>query len=337
MAHDGHAAKPVILVVDDSPDNLTVAAAALADHYRVLLANSAKRGLEIARGDVRPDMILLDVMMPEMDGYEVCTKLKQTPETGDIPVIFLTSSADSDNERRGLELGAVDYVTKPFEPRLLLARVKAHLSVRAQADSRVARAISADHEVATRKLAAILSTTSDGFWTVTRDGYITSANVGYCQQLGYEVAAVVGQRVDDDRRISACLDDFVEITNRTGLHRAGQRTVMPDGLRTLDQKTPDQIGTGQVFVTGNGHQRTLQLVGHVFKKAGFAATGRPLQHDRQTLAISRLEDRHFIALRLVIRRDVARLGQLQDIVLNTTHAFGSSCHKHSTSAAKGTD
>lgn len=126
--------RDTILVVDDTPDNLTLMAALLKDTYKVKVANNGERGLRIATATPHPDLILLDIMMPDMDGYEVCRQLKANPETADIPIIFLTAKAEMEDEQLGLELGAVDYIIKPISPPIVLARVKTHLTLKASAD-----------------------------------------------------------------------------------------------------------------------------------------------------------------------------------------------------------
>lgn len=123
---------PMVLVVDDTPEILSLINSLLRDSYQVKSANSGKRGLQIAQSEPAPDLILLDIMMPEMDGYEVCIALKQNPKTRDIPVIFLTAMSEIENEERGFALGAVDYVTKPIGPSVLLARVKTQIAASAQ-------------------------------------------------------------------------------------------------------------------------------------------------------------------------------------------------------------
>lgn len=136
-AHDPlkiKADRPVILVVDDTPDNLALMSGLLKDSYRVKLANNGERALMIAAADPAPDLILLDIMMPGIDGYEVCARLKSNPETQHIPVIFLTAKSEIEDERKGLELGAVDYITKPVSPPIVMARVKAQLELKAAAD-----------------------------------------------------------------------------------------------------------------------------------------------------------------------------------------------------------
>ncbi len=119
-----------VLVVDDQPENIHVLLQALRDDYAVLAATSGEQALRLARKTPAPDVILLDVMMPGMDGYEVCRQLKADEATREIPVIFVTALHESDNEARGLELGAIDYVTKPVKPVLLKARVANHIALR---------------------------------------------------------------------------------------------------------------------------------------------------------------------------------------------------------------
>jgi len=122
--------KKLILVVDDAPSNIKVAHEILKDLYRTRVATSGAMALKAARHTPPPDLILLDVMMPEMDGYEVCTKLKADPLTREIPVIFLTAMTDASDETRGFAVGAVDYIRKPFSPAVFLARVHTHLMLR---------------------------------------------------------------------------------------------------------------------------------------------------------------------------------------------------------------
>jgi putative two-component system response regulator len=126
--------KPTLLVVDDSLDNLTLMMELLKKNYEVVLANNGERALKIAASKTRPDLILLDIMMPGMDGYQVCRLLKGNPATRDIPVIFLTAKAEVEDEERGLQIGAVDYLTKPISPPIVLARVRIHLALKAQTD-----------------------------------------------------------------------------------------------------------------------------------------------------------------------------------------------------------
>ncbi len=126
--------KPAVLVVDDTPDNLTLISGLLKEHYKVTVASTGEKALKIAASANPPDLILLDIMMPDMDGYTVCDFLKSNIATRDIPVIFLTAKTEVKDEKRGLELGAADYITKPISPPILLARLKTHLTLKAAAD-----------------------------------------------------------------------------------------------------------------------------------------------------------------------------------------------------------
>src|ERR1043165_3421448 len=118
-----------ILVVDDTPSNITVLMEILRGEYRVLAATNGEQALKIARGDPPPDLILLDVMMPGMSGHEVCERLKAESSTRKIPVIFVTAMNQVEDEAKGFELGAVDYITKPVSPPIVTARVKTHLAL----------------------------------------------------------------------------------------------------------------------------------------------------------------------------------------------------------------
>ncbi|MDP3638478.1 MAG: response regulator, partial [Azonexus sp.] len=128
------ASQPTILIVDDTPENLSVLGELLQPTYRVRAANSGRRALQIARGKTAPDLILLDVMMPDMDGYQVLVALRADPATRNIPVIFVTAMDATEDEERGLNCGAVDYITKPVRPIIVLARVRAQLEVKRARD-----------------------------------------------------------------------------------------------------------------------------------------------------------------------------------------------------------
>jgi len=122
--------KQTVLLVDDTPANIQIANSILKDTYNIRVATSGAKALELANLTPAPDLILLDVMMPELDGYEVCTRLKMAGDTRDIPVIFLTGQTEIEDETRGFEVGAVDYIHKPFSPAVVQARVRTHLVLR---------------------------------------------------------------------------------------------------------------------------------------------------------------------------------------------------------------
>ncbi|MBF0218567.1 MAG: response regulator [Gammaproteobacteria bacterium] len=142
-----------ILAVDDTPDNLDIVRAVLKEsQHRVLCAVNGEVALRLAE-EKSPDLILLDVMMPNMDGHEVCRRLKANPETCDIPVIFLTALTDARDERIGLELGAVDYIAKPISPPILTARVNTHLSLKRALDAMALQNKRLENEVHERQRA----------------------------------------------------------------------------------------------------------------------------------------------------------------------------------------
>jgi putative two-component system response regulator len=126
--------RPTVLIVDDTPENLTVLGELLQHRYRVRVASTGQRALQVAAGVPRPDLILLDVMMPGMDGYAVIRELRAHPDTRGIPVIFVTAMDGDADEERGLELGAVDYITKPIRPAIVLARVNAQMELKQARD-----------------------------------------------------------------------------------------------------------------------------------------------------------------------------------------------------------
>ncbi|MGY0194412.1 HD domain-containing phosphohydrolase [Leptothrix sp. BB-4] len=147
---------PTVLVVDDSPPVLALIGDLLRGSHRIRVAPSGARALEIARAEP-PDLILLDILMPELDGYEICRRLKTDAALREVPVIFLTALDDIDDEARGLELGAVDYIAKPIVPALLRARVRTHLQLKASADTLRAHSSNLESEVQ-RRIGEILDT-----------------------------------------------------------------------------------------------------------------------------------------------------------------------------------
>ncbi|BCE01775.1 response regulator [Marinicellulosiphila megalodicopiae] len=118
-----------VLIVDDTPENIKILTALLKNDYKTKIATNGVDALNIAKIYPLPDLILLDIMMPHMDGYEVCSKLKSNPQTADIPIIFITAKTSISDEEKGFECGAVDYIFKPVSPPILLARVKTHMNL----------------------------------------------------------------------------------------------------------------------------------------------------------------------------------------------------------------
>jgi len=155
------ASRPTILAVDDSPENLWLISGLLKSRYRIRMVNSGEAGLEAAGTEPLPDLILLDVMMPGLSGHAVCRALKASPVTRHIPIIFLTAMAEPEDEKKGLELGAADFITKPINPPVLIARVATQLQAKAAADFLRDQNAFLENEVQrrTRELAAIQDVT----------------------------------------------------------------------------------------------------------------------------------------------------------------------------------
>jgi putative two-component system response regulator len=122
--------KQKILIVDDTPENIQILMETLKDDYKIVAAINGEKALKMAEMVPLPDIILLDIMMPGMDGYEVCNRLKNNEKTKNIPVVFITALSEEEDEAKGLALGAVDYIAKPINPELVKARVRNHLELK---------------------------------------------------------------------------------------------------------------------------------------------------------------------------------------------------------------
>ena len=131
---DAEIGREKILIVDDIPANIRILGQLLRSEYDIRIATGGKNALAIVASENPPDLVLLDIMMPDMDGYEVCRRLKEDSRLKDIPVIFITAKGEVEDETRGLEIGAVDYIIKPFSPPIVAARVKTHLQLKRQRD-----------------------------------------------------------------------------------------------------------------------------------------------------------------------------------------------------------
>jgi diguanylate cyclase (GGDEF)-like protein/PAS domain S-box-containing protein len=172
--------KPTILIVDDTRSNQEVLTALLGRDYQVKVAGNGFRALDIAQRLPHPDLILLDVNMPEMDGYEVCRRLQENPMTSEIPVIFVTAASDNESEIHGLELGAVDYITKPISPAIALLRVRNQLLLR--------------QSVNKLRLAATVFENSSECITITDvQGNIIDVNPAFSRVTGYSLEEVLGK------------------------------------------------------------------------------------------------------------------------------------------------
>jgi PAS domain S-box-containing protein len=176
-----------VLVVDDNPDNLGVLYELLSGQgYRVLVAEDGAGALEQA-ALARPELILLDIMLPDRDGFSVCQALKGSPATREIPVVFMTALTDTADKVRGLRLGAVDYVTKPFQHEEVLARVATHLSL---------ERLRAELQRSEARLSGVLGSAMDAIVTVDRQGRVTMANPAAEGIFGRDADTLLGEPVD---------------------------------------------------------------------------------------------------------------------------------------------
>lgn len=221
---------PLILVVDDTPENLTVLSDLLKGLYRVKVANSGPRALAIASKDPKPDLILLDVMMPEMDGWEVCRRLKQETATAEIPVIFLTAKTALEDEMRGFEVGAVDYITKPINPQVVRARIKAHLAVKQRADllAHYNSSLAAEVEERTREVRAVQEVTIMAMASLaeTRD----NETGNHIRRTQHYVRALATQLKPHPRFSAVLTDENIELLFRSApLHDIG-KVGIPDRI-----------------------------------------------------------------------------------------------------------
>ncbi len=211
-----------VLVVDDSPENISLMSALLKNLYRTKVATNGEKALQIAASDGPPDLILLDIMMPGIDGYEVCQRLKADPNTSDIPIIFLTAKSDVQDEQMGLELGAVDYITKPISPPIVMARVKNHLQLKRARDFLKDKKAFLEQEVArkVREVATIQDVTmvAMGSLAETRDNE-TGKHIMRTQNY---VRLLAEELIDNSRFAGFLWDDAITLLFKSApLHDIG--------------------------------------------------------------------------------------------------------------------
>ena len=232
--------KKTVLVVDDTPDNIALVSALLKGTYKTKIATSGAKALAIVDADTPPDLVLLDIMMPEMDGYEVCERLKADQKTRDIPVIFLTAKAQEEDEERGLELGAVDYITKPISPPILLARVKTHLALKDAQDFLKNQNEILEQKVAerTRQLSAVQDVTILAMASLaeTRDNE-TGNHIRRTQNY---VRALAAKLKDHPRFAEFLTDENIELLYKSApLHDIG-KVGIPDRVLLKGDKLTDE-------------------------------------------------------------------------------------------------
>jgi len=215
--------KPIILVVDDAPENIDVLIGILNDDYRIKAALNGERALKIAADNSPPDLILLDIMMPGMNGYDVCRLLKSRADTCNIPVIFVTTKDDVTDEFKGFEAGCVDYITKPVSPPLVKARVKTHLALYDQN-----RVLEEKVRQRTRELVHTQDVTIFGLAGLAE--YRDNETGGHIMRTQHYVRIVAEQLAVLPRFKESLSDDMIELLFKSApLHDIGKVGV-PDGI-----------------------------------------------------------------------------------------------------------
>lgn len=218
---------PTLLLVDDTPDNLDLLSGFLGTDYRLKVATSGARALELAERNPVPELILLDIMMPTMDGYEVCARLKANPATVDIPVIFVTAASEIDDETRGLDLGAVDYLTKPVSPPIVQARIRTHLTL-ARQRRELARALAelqALEELRDNLVHMIVHDMRSPLMGIT--GYVQLAQEKLAPDVGEKVARYLDCADRDVQRLLDMVNSLLDISR------------LEAGKMPLDRQTTD--------------------------------------------------------------------------------------------------
>jgi putative two-component system response regulator len=222
--------KETVLIVDDHPDNLLFMSELIKDDYNVKVANNGQKALQIAQSTTPPDLILLDIMMPEMDGYEVCRRLKEGGITKAIPIIFLTAKSEERDEQKGLAIGAVDYITKPISPPIVLARIQTHLQLKAAADFLKDKNLFLESEVArrTQEIVTVQAVTIDMMTSLTES---RDKETGYHIQRTQFYIKKLAEKLKSSPRFKALLtDDVIELLfNSAPLHDIGKIGV-PDRI-----------------------------------------------------------------------------------------------------------
>lgn len=201
--------KPVVLIVDDTPSNLDVLTGILGDSYQIKLAINGKLAIKIAQMVPQPDIILLDIMMPDLNGYEVCEILKSQPNTAHIPIIFVTAKIEPSDEVKGLELGAVDYITKPITPAIALQRVKTHLALYDHQRTLYQKVKEQTKEIAQGKLETIHSLGRAAEFKDNETGMHVMRMSHYCHVLA--LAAGMTEQDADTLRDAAPMHDVGKI------------------------------------------------------------------------------------------------------------------------------
>ncbi|MEO5377883.1 MAG: response regulator [Magnetococcus sp. DMHC-6] len=228
----GYIENPILLIVDDTPDNISMLKAALDANYTIRPALNGELALKLAELIPQPDLILLDIIMPNMDGYEVCQRLKANPKTADIPVIFITAKNDTNAELHGLALGAVDYITKPFSPHIVQARVKNHLllnwALQEVKEKNLSLQATLDHLSASEeRFRSLVHTIPDIVYKIDPQGYFTFLNPAILK-MGFQPSELIGHH-------------FSTLLHPNECHRVCREQVLPTLTGQSTGTTPPKL------------------------------------------------------------------------------------------------
>ncbi|MDD5389970.1 MAG: two-component system response regulator [Gallionellaceae bacterium] len=267
-----------LLVVDDTPENLTVLSELLAPSYRVLVANSGPRALRLAQSEPKPDLILLDVMMPDMDGYGVLVRLKENPATAHVPVIFVTAMTAMEEEQRGFDLGAVDYITKPIRPPIVLARVKAQLELKEARDWLKNKNEVLEAEVAAR-LGEILLIQDVSIHALARLAETRDTETGNHIHRTQSYVRALATRLRTHPNFSRLLsDDYIEqLAKSAPLHDIGKVGIPDHILLKPGKLTPEEWDTMKTHAR-LGSEAIEQAERDAIKPVAFLAIAKEIAH-----------------------------------------------------------
>lgn len=189
--------KATILIVDDKPSNIELLINVLREDYAVKVATSGEKAFEVLKGDSKPDLILLDIIMPDIDGYKVLSVIQEDEKTKKIPVIFITAYNGNQHEQRGLALGVVDYITKPFDPLIVKLRIKNQLELKIYHDL-LEKKLTYELDQQNKQLKnfqSIFSNLNEGLLITDENRKIIWANTSFCSIMKYTFDEVKGQRL----------------------------------------------------------------------------------------------------------------------------------------------
>lgn len=307
-----------ILIVDDEITNIEIMNAALEDVYEICFATSGEQAIEIACA-ILPDLVLLDVMMPGIDGFEVCARLKQDPVLADIPIIFTTGLGDSEDEMRGLSLGAIDYVTKPVKPAILKARVGNHLELKRLRDRLAEMAVtdaltglSNRRRMEERLASEIARLTRSGDWLS-----VIMLDIDFFKQFNDTYGHPAGDRCI--AMVAAALNRAVKRTSDVSARYGGEEfaCILP-GCNSHDAETVAHEISAQIRLLNIPHAQSV-VCDHVTVSIGVASArcvpGMMPElwviHADQQLYRSKLDGRNRISsIDFSVMPDVERAGKM---------------------------